>query len=65
MAGFSEHDTFRSNQIREGALSRDEALKKVREDNKPRFDSIKEYCLQVGLGYDELMGTIARMPKLY
>ncbi|HDZ9260149.1 TPA: glucosamine 6-phosphate synthetase, partial [Vibrio cholerae] len=29
VAGFTEHDTFRSNQIREGDLTRDEALKLV------------------------------------
>ena len=29
MAGFTEHDTFRSNQIREGQISRDEALSLV------------------------------------
>ena len=65
VAGFSEHDTFRSNQIRAGALSREAALELLREDNKPRYESIKEYCLQVGIGYDEIMGVIARMPKLF
>lgn len=65
VAGFSEHDTFRSNQVRAAALTRDRALELVFEDNKPRFESMKEYCLQVGIGYDEFMGTVARMPKLY
>ncbi len=30
VAGFSEYDTFRSNQIREGALSREEGMRLVR-----------------------------------
>jgi glutamine---fructose-6-phosphate transaminase (isomerizing) len=34
VAGFSEHDTFRSNQIREGQLTREEALI-LTEDEKP------------------------------
>jgi hypothetical protein len=44
VAGFSEIDTFRSNQIREGMLNRNEALALAYEENKPRFDSIQWYC---------------------
>jgi predicted glutamine amidotransferase len=41
--GFTENDTFRSNQIREGLLSRAEALRRVREENKPRFETMYWY----------------------
>ena len=33
LAGFTEHDTFRSNQIREGDISREEALRLVADEN--------------------------------
>ena len=39
--GFTEHDTFRSNQIREGQITREEALQMVKEDNKPRYQKYK------------------------
>ncbi len=45
VAGFTEHDTFRSNQIREGQLSREEALKLV-EDEKQT--AISKYSLVLG-----------------
>ena len=65
VAGFTEHDGFRSNQIREGSLKREEAMKLVEEENQPRFDSIMEYCVTVGIDFDEFMSTIDGMPKLY
>jgi glucosamine--fructose-6-phosphate aminotransferase (isomerizing) len=35
VTGFTEHDTFRSNQIREGDLNREEALALVEDENRP------------------------------
>jgi glutamine---fructose-6-phosphate transaminase (isomerizing) len=64
-AGFTENDTFRSNQIREGLIRRDDALRRVREENQPRFDSIREYTQIVGVDYNKLMNAIDSMPKLY
>lgn len=65
VAGFTENDTFRSNQIREGALTRNEALKIVMEDNKPRYDSTKWYCDTNGLDFVKTIKTINSIPKLY
>lgn len=42
-AGFTEHDTLRSNQLRERHVSRDLALALVPEENEPRHQSIKWY----------------------
>ena len=42
--GFTEHDTFRSNQIREGQIDRDTALKLVMAENAPRPEAFKWYC---------------------
>ncbi|MEI6463045.1 MAG: hypothetical protein WCO33_05295, partial [bacterium] len=49
LAGITENDTFRSNQIREGMITRDEALIKVINDNIPRVESIIWYCNTIGI----------------
>jgi glucosamine--fructose-6-phosphate aminotransferase (isomerizing) len=49
--GFTEFDTFRSNQIREGDISRDEALRLIEIENRPRYQSIKWFLDVIGLDY--------------
>lgn len=58
IAGFTEHDTFLSNQVREGAITRADALRRVTLDNRPRYKSIKEYLGMLGLDYDRVMEKI-------
>ena len=53
MAGFSEFDTFRSNQIREGQLSRSQALEYVNEENAPRYQNIKWYLDAIGMDFEK------------
>lgn len=65
VAGFTEHDTFRSNQIREGQMTREEALPLVIEENRTRYPNIKWYLDAVGLDYKPVIETINRIPKLY
>lgn len=65
LAGFTENDTFRSNQIREGMLNRDEALLKVNEENMPRWESIKWYCDTIGINFENIIKIINSIPKLY
>ncbi len=65
IAGFSEHDTFRSNQIREGVLSRERALALAREENRPRWESIKWYCDIIGVDFEDAIRRINAAPKLY
>ncbi len=65
MAGFTEFDVIRSHQIREGKLKRDEAMKIVREENKPRFDSIEWYAQVVSVDANRLVSTINRAPRQY
>ena len=65
VAGFSEYDTFRSNQIREGMLTREEALKLVNEENKPRYESIKWYLEIIGLDFETVIKKVNQIPKLY
>ncbi|MDY6934528.1 MAG: hypothetical protein SVZ03_09950 [Spirochaetota bacterium] len=65
IAGFSENDTFRSNQIRENLISREEALSLTRLDNRPRFDSIQWYCDTIGIDFDETIKIINSIPSIY
>jgi hypothetical protein len=65
VAGFSEHDTFRSNQIREGMMTREEGLRLVNEENYPRYPTIKWYSDAVGLDYERTIKIINNIPKLY
>ena len=65
VAGFSEFDTFRSNQIREGMITREEALELVNDENKPRYDSLRWYLEIVGVDFDKAIEKVNSFPKLY
>ena len=65
VVGFSEFDTFRSNQIREGIMTREKALKLVDEENRPRPESIKWYCKTIGINLENTVKRINKIPKLY
>jgi glucosamine--fructose-6-phosphate aminotransferase (isomerizing) len=56
--GFSEFDTFRSNQVREGQLGREEALELVMRENHPRIESLRWYLDAIGLGFDEVVRRV-------
>lgn len=58
VAGFSEHDTFRSNQIREGQLSREHALTLVEQENVARVANIKWYLDVLNLPFDNVMQCV-------
>ncbi len=64
-AGFTEHDTFRSNQIREGIITRERGLELALRENRPRFDSIRQYSQIIGFDFDHALQVINAMPKLY
>lgn len=64
VAGFSEHDTFRSNQIRAGLISREKALTLLEEENKPRFEAMQDYANLVGFSLNEALVVINNIPKL-
>lgn len=65
VAGFCENDTFRSNQIREGMISRERALELIEEENKPRFESLKWYLEIIGLDFEDTIKRINAIPKMY
>ena len=58
VAGFTEHDTFRSNQIREGDISRDKALELVLDENRPRYQNIRWYLDAIGMDFVETISVI-------
>jgi glucosamine--fructose-6-phosphate aminotransferase (isomerizing) len=65
MAGFTEHDTFRSNQIREGQMTREKALELLEEENKPRYQNIRWYLDTLGMDFESVIKVINKTPKLY
>ena len=58
LAGFTEFDTFRSNQIREGMITREEALKKIEAENEPRYQSIKWFLDVIDLDFQSTISRI-------
>ena len=65
VAGFTEHDTFRSNQIREGQISREEALVLVADENKPRYQNIRWYLDTLNMDFRSVISVVNNIPKLY
>jgi glucosamine--fructose-6-phosphate aminotransferase (isomerizing) len=65
VAGFTEHDTFRSNQVREGQISREEALKFVEDENMPRYQNIKWYLDALSMDFTSVIDVINSIKPLY
>lgn len=65
IAGFTENDTLRSNQIREGMIDRETALHFVYRDNQPRFDAMKWYFDAIHMNMADALDVIRKIPKLY
>jgi glucosamine--fructose-6-phosphate aminotransferase (isomerizing) len=65
VAGFSEFDTFRSNQIREGLITREKGLQLIEQENRPRFESMLWYLETIGVDFERAVNIINKMPKLY
>jgi len=65
VADFSEHDTFRSDQIREGQMTRHRALDLVNEENRPRYPNIKWYLDTVGMPFEAVIQTVNEMPRIF
>ena len=65
MSGLSEHDTFLCNQIREGRITRETALEKSLEMNRPRLDSLRWYFRTIGVDMNYAIATVNKIKKLY
>ncbi len=65
IAGFTENDTFRSNQIREGLITRDQGLAKVKLENEIRWSSFQWYCKTIGLDWVDAVNTINKVKPIF
>ncbi len=65
VAGFSEVDTFRSNQIREGMMTRERALELINEENRPRYETLRWYLDIIGLDFERVIKVVNKIPKHY
>ncbi len=65
VAGFTEHDTFRSNQIREGQITRERAIELIEDENQPRYQNIRWYLDTLNLDFEMVIKIVNDIPKLY
>ena len=65
IGGFTENDAFRSNQIREGLMTREKALSRVKLENQPRHTGLSWYFEKIGLNKEHVLNVIDNVPKLY
>lgn len=65
VAGFTENDTLRNNQVLENSVTREKALELIERDNQPRFESIEWYCRTIGLDPIDVLKRIRQIPSLY
>ena len=63
--GFTEHDTFRSNQVREGDLTRKTALELVEKENQPRPNNIKWYFDVLDIDFIEAMKKVDQIISIW
>ena len=65
VAGFSEFDNFRANQVREGLIDRDTALKLAEKDNLPRYETLQKFSEIIGFSLDDVLSRIVSLEKIY
>ena len=65
LSGLTENDTFRSNQIREGVLTREKAMRLTEKENEPRYDSMQWYCDVIGIDFYDTIDTINNTPTVF
>ncbi len=63
--GFTENDSLRARQVREGILSRQKALELVRQENKPQYNNLKWYFDTLNLDGDGVLKKVDQMKKMY
>lgn len=62
LGGFTENDTFRSNQVREGLMTRDQAWRLAWEENKPRPETMKWYFDAIEVDQERALEIVRRQP---
>jgi hypothetical protein len=61
VVGVTEKDDFYSKMVREGIISRDEALARLEMENKIPLDATRRILAQAGLDYNKFLGTLMRL----
>ena len=65
IAGFTEFDTFKSNQIREGMITREEAIASIDQSNKISVEGFLWYCKTIGIDPIRTVKIINQQKTLY
>jgi len=65
VAGFTENDALRSNQIRQGVMTRERALELVKQENEPRWESLQWYANTIGFSLNDALQVISGIPRLW
>lgn len=65
VAGFSEFDVFRSQQIRAGLLTRERALALAERDNQADLGVLADFAGQIGLNLEDVLIRIDSIPRRY
>jgi hypothetical protein len=60
-AGFTEYDALRSNQIRQGHISRQQAMDLLEIDNCPRIESLEWYFKTIGLNANDVYAAAEKL----
>jgi len=63
MQGYTENDTLRSVQIREKIITREQALKLVTEENRPRWNAMMDYFKSLNMTTEEIKFVLNSIPK--
>jgi len=63
--GFTENDSLRARQVREGIISRTEALELVYSENQPQYGALAWYFDTIELDGDAVLTVVDGMTKLY
>lgn len=63
--GFTENDSLRARQVREGILTREQALELVQTENQPQCQALKWYFDTLDLDGDRVLDVVDKMKKLY
>lgn len=63
--GFTENDSLRARQVREGFLSREKALELVMAENKPQYNNLKWYFDTLNLDGNAVLTVVDKMEKRY
>jgi glucosamine--fructose-6-phosphate aminotransferase (isomerizing) len=60
LLGYSDKDVHLSALIRDGQVSREEAMRRITEENKSSRDILAVCCRKAGVDYDDLMETVKK-----